>query len=145
MPGLLDCSHIISTLHLTAFSWHHRTNGRGSEWDVRSEKRVADFDVGAPPACSAWDPANPANLAVVSRGANETYLLRHEDSSTGRFRKGYTRRCSCCWRPVSWGPGLVLLHLNREHATPLPGSKGKVPGPLCLLLHACFFPVTFFA
>lgn len=59
---------------------------------MRSEKRVADFDVGVPPAYSAWDPADPTNLAVVSRGANETYLMLAGDSGSRRFRKGYTRR-----------------------------------------------------
>ncbi|CAM9815043.1 unnamed protein product, partial [Ectocarpus fasciculatus] len=67
------------------------TNGRGSEWDVRSEQRVYDFDVGAPPARSAWDPADPSNFAVISRGGNDTYLMRNDDSGRGGFRKGYTR------------------------------------------------------
>lgn len=69
---------------------------------MRSEQRVYDFDVGAPPARSAWDPADPSNFAVISRGGNDTYLMRNDDSGRGGFRKGYTR---CLGRRVRGGGG----------------------------------------
>ena len=70
----------------------NRTNGQGSEWDVRSEERVVDFYVGAPPECSAWDPLDPANLAVIAKGTNVTYFRGGDDSGRGDFCQSYTRR-----------------------------------------------------
>ena len=61
---------------------------------MRSEERILEFKVGASPACSAWDPTDHSNLAVISKGTNETYLLRKGDRGTGGFRKGYSRRYS---------------------------------------------------
>lgn len=72
---------------------------------MRSEQRVYNFDVGAPPARSAWDPADPSNFAVISRGGNDAYLMRNDDSGRGGFRKGYTR---CLGRKEGegrWGRG----------------------------------------
>lgn len=69
------------------------------------------MEVGAPPACSAWDPSDPTNLAVVSRGANETYLMRNDEPGRGRFRRGYTRRYLCCWSHV-WGWGGYVHEIN---------------------------------
>lgn len=62
---------------------------------MRSEERILEFKVGASPACSAWDPTDQFNLAVISKDTNETYLLRKGDRGTGGFRKGYSRRYSC--------------------------------------------------
>lgn len=64
-----------------------------------------EFKVGASPACSAWDPTDQSNLAVISKGVNETYLLRKGDRGTGEFRKGYSRRYSYLThnlRAMSW-------------------------------------------
>lgn len=76
--------------------FHRSVNGNGSEWDIKSEERVQGYHVGAPPECSAWDPSNQSNLAVVSKGANTIHLLRKDDGGKqGRFSKGYTRRYTC--------------------------------------------------
>jgi len=125
-----------SSYHFTS-PWHDSTNGHGSEWDVRSEERVNDFDVGASPACSAWDPVDARNLAVVSRGANETYLVRNDDPGKGTFRKGYTRRCAYSWSAKHWTQGLmfiVLINADRATTYPLPEwGSASLPdfGELC--------------
>lgn len=82
---------------------------------MRSEEQILEFKVGASPACSAWDPTDQFNLAVISKDLNETYLLRGGDRGTGGFRKGYSRRYSClmhCMRAMSPGSFFSILKVE---------------------------------
>lgn len=59
---------------------------------MQSEEQIMEYNVGAPPVCTAWDPSDQSNLAVISKGSNATYILRKDEPGQGKFRKCFVRR-----------------------------------------------------